>query len=145
MTDTRNISGIKVGDIVSIRYKRGIRGPDEIKLAPVTKVTPSAVYADNSRFSKTTLRGLDGRDNYVLMGIATADEIGEHKRRDAAARKSQAARDEARTKYEAKRAELQALVEPLGGFVKSAEFGDGWAIDGLSEDAIRKIGKLIAQ
>jgi hypothetical protein len=41
----------------------------------------------------------------------------------------------------------QALVEPLGGYVKlkSTEFGDGCAIDGLSEDTIRKIGKLIAQ
>jgi hypothetical protein len=143
MGDIRNIAGIKVGDIVSISHRRGIRGTEIIRTTPVTKVTPAAIYADRMRFSKPTGKGLDNR-GYVLLGIATAEEIGEDERRNEADRKKQAARDEKHAKYEAKRAELQAIIEPLGGFVKSAELGDGWAIDGLSEDAIRRIGKLIA-
>jgi hypothetical protein len=75
----KRISEIQVGDRVAIRYTVGIRDKAErLKVATVTKITTAAIYADNMRFSKTTLRGLDRNDHYTLMGSATPEEIAAH-------------------------------------------------------------------
>jgi hypothetical protein len=35
------------------------------------------------------------------------------------------------------------MIDPVGGYVRNAEHGEGWMIDGLSEDMIRRIGKRL--
>lgn len=142
--ERKPIADLNVGDRVTIRYKVGARGDNYVvRSVPVTKITSAAIYADNKRFSKTSLRGLDGYDNYSLLGASTQEEIAADEARQAAERERIAVRERERAAHEAKRAELQALIEPLGGYVRNAEQGEGWMIDGLSEDAIRRIGKVI--
>lgn len=119
----RSLEALQVGDRVSIRClgRRSEKGA--VKIAYVTKTTPAAVYADEKRFSRTSQRGIGFSNGYALLGPSTPEEI--------------AAWEEKR----AKQRDLQELV-PVG-HVRPAEFGEGWLIDGLSEEAIKRIGKAL--
>lgn len=145
MSPTRNLNP-KVGDRVSIRYTVGATlstRREVVKSVLATKATDKVVYADNHRFSKTSLQGLDGYEKYVFLGVSTPEEIKAWDAVLAEERKKREAIERRHEEFDAKRAELQALIEPLGGYVMTANTGDGWAIDGLSEEAIRKIGQLL--
>jgi hypothetical protein len=137
------VSDIQVGDRVTLRYTVGISKVERFKVVTVNKITPSVIYTDNMRFSKTSLRGLDGHDCYWLLGEATAKELAAHESEQTKLREERESKERVKQEWEAKRSELQALIEPLGGFVRNAEHGEGWMIDGLSEDAIRRIGKAM--
>jgi hypothetical protein len=113
--NTRSLEGLKIGDRVSIQHKLGSRSEKYVvKTAPVTKMTPAAIHADGKRFSRTTWRGLDGYDSLSLLGPSTPEEISAWNAKIAEQKEKDEARERAQAENVAKRAELQALIEPLG-------------------------------
>jgi len=70
MGETKKISEIQAGDPVLIRYKVWSRSNDYVtKVARATRITRTAIYADDKRFSRTTGKGMAGYGHYTLIAV----------------------------------------------------------------------------
>lgn len=72
------ISDIQPGDHVVIRYKVWSRGDEYVtKIATATRITRTAIYADDKRFSRATGKGMSGFGHYTLVAVAESGDTNQ--------------------------------------------------------------------
>lgn len=75
MGKDKAINDLQAGDRVLIRYKIWSRCDDHVtKIARVTRISKTAIYADDKRFSRTTGKGMAGFGHYSLIAASESGE-----------------------------------------------------------------------